>query len=254
MGAMELQSLQAVLPTVFTLLGIGGLTTVTAWWLGLEKPWLQPWAILRATVQLALLSVILSGALSDLRLTGAFLGLMVIVAAFTIKQRIERPLADIPVLICIIVVAVSVPLGIIFLSGALPFEGRYLLSVGGILIGHSMISSSLMGREVSHGLTRGVDEIEGWLALGAPMRTATRDVMRRAGSTAVIPGTDQTRSIGVVTLPGAFVGAVFGGSSVLEAGRFQLLVSSSILLIGVLVIAMCTYYLGNPVTIARPCA
>ena len=249
---MEHQSLQAVLPTVFTLLGIGGLTTALAWTLGLEKPWLQPWAILRATVQLALLSVILSGALSDLCLTSAFLGVMVVVAALTIKQRIDRPLTDLPILMVIVVLAVAVPLSVVFLSGALPFEGRYLLSIGGILIGHSMTSSSLMGREVAHSLKRDVDEIEGWLALGAPMRTATRAVMRRAGSSAVIPGTDQTRSIGVVTLPGAFVGAVFGGASVLEAGRFQLLVSSSILLVGVLVVAMCTSYLGNPSTIARP--
>ena len=105
---MEHQSLQAVLPTVFTLLGIGGLTTALAWTLGLEKPWLQPWAILRATVQLALLSVILSGALSDLRLTSAFLGVMVVVAALTIKQRIDRPLTDLPILMVIVVLAVAV--------------------------------------------------------------------------------------------------------------------------------------------------
>lgn len=245
------QNVYTVMPTVMSLLGIGGLATTLAWGLGLEQPWLQPWAIFRAAVQLALLSLILSGALSDLGFTAAFLGVMVMVAAMTIRQRMALMWADLPLIMAIVVAAVSVPLAAIFLTGALAVEGRYLLSIGGILIGHTMTASSLMGREVTQGLRRDSHEIEGWLALGAPMRQATRDVMRRAGSTALIPGTDQTRSIGVVTLPGAFVGAVFGGASVLEAGRFQLLVSSSILLVGVLIVAMWTYRLGNPTTIAR---
>jgi putative ABC transport system permease protein len=41
---------------------------------------------------------------------------------------------------------------------------------------------------------------------------------------------DQTRTTGLVTLPGAFVGALFGGASPLQAARFQLVV-----LVGLLV-------------------
>lgn len=249
---MDHQSLYAISPTLVSLFGIGGAATALAWWLGLEQPWLQPWAIARATVQLALLSFILAGAVTDLRYTVAFLGLMVMVAAITIKTRMGLTRADLPFIVVVVNVAAAVPIVLVFAAGALPLEGRYLLSIGGILIGHTMISSALMGREVNLALTTHVDEIEGWLALGVPMRVATRSVMRRAGSTAIIPGTDQTRSIGIVTLPGAFVGAVFGGASVLEAGRFQLLVSASILLVGVLVVALWTYRLGNPKTLTYP--
>jgi len=35
---------------------------------------------------------------------------------------------------------------------------------------------------------------------------------------------DQTRTVGLVTLPGAFVGVLLGGGSPLEAGAAQLLV------------------------------
>ncbi|WP_336249759.1 ABC transporter permease [Stomatohabitans albus] len=245
------QILYAMFPTVVSLIGVGALTTGLAWWLGLEQPWIQPWAILRATVQLALLSVVLSGVLTHVPLTLAFLGVMVGVASLTIRQRLQLSFQSLPVIAGVVIIAVAVPMLLVFGTHALPLEGRYLLSIGGILIGHSMIASTLMGREVSQALTQHVQDVEGWLALGAPMRLATRSVMRRAGSTAVIAGTDQTRNIGVVTLPGAFVGAVFGGASVLEAGRFQLLVSSSILLVGVLVVAMWTYILGNPKTIHR---
>lgn len=41
--------------------------------------------------------------------------------------------------------------------------------------------------------------------------------------------TDQTKTTGLVTLPGAFVGAIFGGVSPLEAGRFQIVVLAAIM-------------------------
>ena len=46
---------------------------------------------------------------------------------------------------------------------------------------------------------------------------------------AMIPSTDQTKTTGLVTLPGAFVGAIFGGLSPLEAGRFQVVVLAAIM-------------------------
>jgi putative ABC transport system permease protein len=40
----------------------------------------------------------------------------------------------------------------------------------------------------------------------------------------VRPVLDQTRTTGLVTLPGAFVGALMAGAPPLEAGRFQVVV------------------------------
>ena len=45
-----------------------------------------------------------------------------------------------------------------------------------------------------------------------------------AASTALVPPLDQTRTVGLVTLPGAFVGVLLGGGSPTEAGAAQLLV------------------------------
>ena len=47
---------------------------------------------------------------------------------------------------------------------------------------------------------------------------------------AVLPNLDQTKSTGLVTLPGAFVGALFGGASPVEAAQFQLVVLAAIML------------------------
>ena len=51
-----------------------------------------------------------------------------------------------------------------------------------------------------------------WLALGATPRQAVRDIARTAAAEALLPAIDQTRTVGLVTLPGAFVGALFGGA------------------------------------------
>ena len=76
------------------------------------------------------------------------------------------------------------------------------------------------------------DQVEGWLALGATPRQATREMARGAVYSALIPTVDQTKTTGLVTLPGAFVGAIFGGLSPLEAGRFQIVVLASIMAAG----------------------
>jgi putative ABC transport system permease protein len=41
---------------------------------------------------------------------------------------------------------------------------------------------------------------------------------------------DQARTTGLVTLPGAFVGALFGGASPVEAAQFQLVVLAGVAL------------------------
>lgn len=43
---------------------------------------------------------------------------------------------------------------------------------------------------------------------------------------------DQAKTTGLVTLPGAFVGAIFGGVSPLEAGRFQIVVLAGLMTAG----------------------
>ena len=72
-------------------------------------------------------------------------------------------------------------------------------------------------------------EMEAGLALGLPERDARLEIARPAAATALIPGLDQTRTVGLVTLPGAFVGMLIGGASPLLAGAVQLFVLVALL-------------------------
>ncbi|KJL18351.1 hypothetical protein RN51_03183 [Microbacterium oxydans] len=95
-----------------------------------------------------------------------------------------------------------------------------------------MGTATLTGRYLYASTISRWDEVDGWLALGARPRQATHALARGAVQSALIPAVDQTKTTGLVTLPGAFVGAIFGGISPLEAGRFQIVVLASVLAAG----------------------
>lgn len=67
-------------------------------------------------------------------------------------------------------------------------------------------------------------EVEAAMALGFPDRDAQLEIAGPAASDALLPGLDQTRTVGLVTLPGAFVGMLLGGASPVQAGAVQLFV------------------------------
>lgn len=133
---------------------------------------------------------------------------------------------------------------VVFGSGAIALSPRYALALGGIVIGNAMSIATIAGRRFRELVDDRWDEVEGWLALGATPGRATADLVRRAVSAALVPTVDQTRTTGLVTLPGAFVGAVFGGVSPLEAGRFQIVVLAAIMATGSITAVLLTRWLA----------
>ena len=110
------------------------------------------------------------------------------------------------------------------------WESRYIVSVSGVIIGNSMSAATLAGRLFLRSVRERADEVEGWLALGARPAQACAEIARTAVRETLLPTLDQTASTGMVTLPGAFVGALFGGASPLQAAQFQLVVLIGIML------------------------
>ena len=72
----------------------------------------------------------------------------------------------------------------------------------------AMAATTLTGRRLLEGLRDDEAVIETRLALGDDVRTALRPTIRTAMVTGLVPAIDQTRSVGLVTLPGTFVGLV----------------------------------------------
>jgi putative ABC transport system permease protein len=88
---------------------------------------------------------------------------------------------------------------------------------------------ALAGRRALDELTQRRGEVEAALALGLPDRDAALEVCRPGAAQALLPPLDQTRTVGLVTLPGAFVGMLLGGATPLAAGAVQLFVLVALL-------------------------
>ncbi|MGR7025200.1 ABC transporter permease [Geodermatophilus sp. URMC 62] len=197
--------------------------------LGQERPVVV--AALRATVQLGVVSAVLLLVVGSLWLSTAFVLLMVTVAALTAAGRVSgRPLrspgAPRRVLSSgLAVVGGAAPVvALVLASGTVPLRGEAVIPVAGILVGGAMTATSLAGRRLREELATRRGEVEAALALGLLPRDAVLEIARPAAATALVPPLDQTRTVGLVTLPGAFVGVLLGGGSPLAAGAAQLLV------------------------------
>lgn len=232
---------------LWTLVGVAALVALATTVLLLTRapsPWAPALAVLRGTLQLAVISVILSGVIRDQFWIAVALLVMFAVATTTAARRLGT-LRDryLPVALAM-AAGIVAALALVFLTGAIAFTPRYVLAIGGIVIGNAMTSATLAGRRFVELVDDRWDDVEGWLALGATPRASTADLVRRAVHAAMVPSTDQTKTTGLVTLPGAFVGAVFGGISPLEAGRFQIVVLAAIVAAGAIVATTLTQMLA----------
>lgn len=236
-----------------TLLGVAVLVVIATGVLlatGAARPWAPALAVLRGALQLAAISLALSGVIRSPWLIALALTVMFVVAATTAAGRLGSVRASLAPVAGTMAVGVLVSTGAVFATGALELSPRYALAIGGIVIGNAMTIATISGRRFRELADDRWDEVEGWLALGATPRRATVDLVRRAVSASLVPTVDQTRTTGLVTLPGAFVGAVFGGVSPLEAGRFQIVVLAAIMAAGSITAVLLTRWLA-PVT-TRP--
>jgi putative ABC transport system permease protein len=211
--------------------------------------WGPATAIARGAVQLAVVGLALRGVLANPPTVAVALAVMLATAVWTAGGRLE-PLDRARVAALLACTAgAGVSLTVVFALRVLPFQARYLVALGGIVIGATMTGATLAGRHLVAGLRARRDEVEAWLSIGASMRQAVGDVARAAAAEALVPGLDQTRTTGLVTLPGAFIGALLGGSSPVQAARFQLIVLAAILACQAVVAVTITYLLGEPATL-----
>jgi putative ABC transport system permease protein len=203
-------------------------------------------AAVRAVAQLVLIGLALGVVFRFPAATALVLTVMLVTASRTAARRL-RGLERAGRAVLVSCLAGALPtLTVVFGTGALAPSARYLVALGGIVLGGTMTACTLAGRNLLSGLRARRDEVEGWLAIGATPREAVAQIARTAVGDALVPAIDQTRTVGLVTLPGAFVGALFGGASPLVAARFQLVVLVGLLAAEALAASSVAWLLGAP--------
>lgn len=213
------------------------LAASVAWWACLGTSRDAVTAALRAVLQLGAVSLLIGAIVGSVWLSAAFVGLMVGVAAFTGARRMTPDRsgwwAGLPIAAAPLPVVAGLVLG-----GVVPPEGIAVIPMAGILIGGTMTATALAGRRALDDLEARRGEVEAALALGLLPRAAALEIARPAAAQALVPAMDQTRTVGLVTLPGAFVGMLLGGASPVEAGAVQLLVLLLLLAVQTVAVAV----------------
>lgn len=206
---------------------------------------------LRAVVQLAAVAAVITWVVGSLWTSTLFVLLMFAVAVRTAGRRMTdgpgwvwaaAPIGAgvLPVLVLLLAV------------GLLPPQGLSLIPVAGILIGGALTATSLAGRRALDELRQRRGEVEAALALGFEERDARLEICRTAAATSLVPALDQTRTVGLVTLPGAFVGMLLGGASPVEAGAVQLFVLVGLLAVESVAVVVVLELVGRGAVAARP--
>jgi putative ABC transport system permease protein len=186
-------------------------------------------AAARALVQLAVVGAAIALVFEFPALAAAFVAIMVATAGLTAGSRLRGlPGARLRALAAIALPAL-VATGALLAVGAFELTARGAIPTAGILIGGAMAATTLTGRRLLESLHDDTLEIETRLALGDSARMALAPAIRRAVHTGLVPVVDQTRSVGLVTLPGTFVGLILGGASPEEAAATQLVVLCALL-------------------------
>lgn len=194
-------------------------------------------AALRAVLQLMLVSGIVVLAVQTW--WGAILALFVMfgIAVYTTTKRVETR-SDWVWSALAMACGLLPVLAIIFLTGTAPFNGMAILPIGSIMIGNMMTAHTLNGQQTFGALRNGIAQYEAALALGFERPKAMQIVIEPIRSKALQPNLDSTKTVGLVTLPGAFIGVLLGGGTPLQAGAAQLLVLIGIMAGQVITVAV----------------
>ena len=188
-------------------------------------------AVLRSFLQLTAIGFVIQAIFDSdsLWLVAALLAVMVGFGAFTARSRARGvPRALVPLLLALSAAAVAT-LGLVVGLGVFEAEPRYLVPVGGMVIGNAMTAAAVSLDRLSDEVRSSAGAIEATLSLGATARQASAGLVTRSLRSGMIPLVDSTKTTGVVFFPGTMVGMLLAGADPVDAVRLQLILLWSLL-------------------------
>jgi putative ABC transport system permease protein len=188
---------------------------------GLEVPSLV--AAIRAVLQLAVVALLIRAVVGNLALSWLLVAAMFTMGVLTTGRRVEAMRAW-PWAALAMASGVAPVLVVVFATGAIPWQGIAIIPVAGIIVGNAMTGHTLVGRRAFAALREERSQYEACLSLGMLPAQAISESIHRRAPEALLPGLDQVKTTGVVTLPGAFIGVMLGGGSPVQAATAQALV------------------------------
>jgi putative ABC transport system permease protein len=182
-------------------------------------------AVVRSFIQLTAIGFVIEIIFDEdsLLLVAALIAVMVLFGALTARGRARKvPGAFVPLLIALAVAGVAT-LGLVVGLGVFEPEPRFLVPVGGMVIGNAMTAAAVALNRLGDDMHDSARRIEATLALGATSREAAMPVVRRSLRSGTIALVDSTKTTGLIFFPGTMVGMLLAGADPTDAVRLQLI-------------------------------
>jgi putative ABC transport system permease protein len=201
-------------------------------------------SVLRSFLQLTAVGYVIQAIfdVDSLWLVVAPLAGMVGFGTWTAHGRAKGvPGATVPIALAL-AVAAAVTLGLVLALGVFQATPRYLVPVGGMVIGNSMTAVAVALNRLADEMHDGRRQVEAMLALGATSKQAARSIVTRSLRSGMIPLIDSTKTTGIVFFPGTMVGMLVAGAEPVDAVRLQLVLLwvllGSVALAGLIAVSM----------------
>nr|WP_087506407.1 ABC transporter permease [Neiella marina] len=215
------------------------------------------WALIRMTVQLALVGLYLQQlfTLNYWWLNSLWLLVMLIVGASAIVDKAKLPKRQLLLpAICGLTLGL-LPMLILMLWLVLQPEPRYgaqyMIPLAGMLLGNSLSGNIVALQRLFGALKDQQQDYQNALVLGASPAQAAQPFIRSAMQQAFAPILASMATTGLVTLPGMMTGQILGGTDPLIAVRYQWLIFIAIFVM-LSVSVMLTLILASRSTFHRP--
>jgi putative ABC transport system permease protein len=182
-------------------------------------------AVVRSFLQLTAVGYVIQAIFDSdsLWLVLLLLAAMVGFGSFTARSRARAVPGALRPIVLALATAAAATIGIVLALGVFDPRPRYVVPVGGMVIGNAMTAAAVSLNRLADEVRGSAARIEATLALGATAWEAVRDLVTRSLRSGMITLIDQTKTTGIVAFPGIFTGSLLAGARPLDAVRLQLI-------------------------------
>ena len=199
-------------------------------------------ASVRGFIQIMILALILSFLFeANLILIFIVYAVMLLMAGYTSSKRAKDLSDPLPLTTTSILIGAGITLGVMVVTGIIPLRPEFLIPLGGMVIGNSMINCSLALDRLISDMKQNRGRIETALALGATSDQAALAHVRDSVRASLIPTIDNLKTLGIIFIPGTMTGLLIAGADPLWAAAYQLVIFFMILSAGTITIITATY-------------
>jgi UDP-glucose/iron transport system permease protein len=182
-------------------------------------------AVVRSFIQLTAIGYVIKVIFDEdnLAFVLALIAVMVVFGALTARQRARHVPSAFWPLLAALGLAGGSTLGLVVALGIFEPEARFLVPVGGMVVGNSMTASATSLNRLGDEMQSSAREVEATLALGATSTEAAMPIVRRSLRSGTINLIDSTKTMGLIFFPGTMVGMLLAGADPTDAVRLQLI-------------------------------